>query len=296
MSNLKPVAFRCHEDPPLFVSALRFTAAETGFPARLIEKDYFCSLVLEYLARAESSLVFKGGTCLAKVYADFYRLSEDLDFVIPMPVEATRQDRSRRAAGLKGAVSQLPQAVSDLLVSEPLRGANTSLHYIGALAYRSVLGGGQETIKIEVGLREPLRMGPESCAVRCILLSPISRRTMVTPITSQCIAITEALAEKFRAALSRREVAIRDFFDIDYAVRILGVQPEDAEFVALVRAKLAVPGNGPLNASTARLAALRRQLGPELRPVLRERDFREFDLERAFGIVAGMASRLSEAG
>ncbi|MFA5026965.1 MAG: nucleotidyl transferase AbiEii/AbiGii toxin family protein, partial [Candidatus Methylomirabilota bacterium] len=125
---------------------------------------------------------------------------------------------------------------------------------------------------------------------------PISRRTMVTPITSQCIAITEALAEKFRAALSRREVAIRDFFDIDYAVRILGVQPEDAEFVALVRAKLAVPGNGPLNASTARLAALRRQLGPELRPVLRERDFREFDLERAFGIVAGMASRLSEAG
>jgi hypothetical protein len=119
---------------------------------------------------------------------------------------------------------------------------------------------------------------------------------MVTPIKSQCISMTEALAEKFRAALSRREVAIRDFFDIDYAVRILGVQPEDAEFIPLVRAKLAVPGNEPVNVSSERLAALRRQVDTQLRPVLRERDFREFDLDRAFKIVAGMARRLSEVG
>jgi predicted nucleotidyltransferase component of viral defense system len=41
-------------------------------------------VLLEYLAAVDEALVFKGGTCLAKVYADFYRLSEDLDFVIPM--------------------------------------------------------------------------------------------------------------------------------------------------------------------------------------------------------------------
>ena len=29
-------------------------------------------------------LVFKGGTCLSKVHADFYRLSEDLDLIIPV--------------------------------------------------------------------------------------------------------------------------------------------------------------------------------------------------------------------
>ena len=31
-------------------------------------------------------------------------------------------------------------------------------------------------------------------------------------------------AEKFRVAMTRREVAIRDFYDIDYAIRTLGIQ------------------------------------------------------------------------
>src|SRR5439155_18422336 len=104
------------------VEALRFTAADTGFPARLIEKDYFCGLVLEYLTMANESLVFKGATCLTKVYAGFYRLSEDLDFVIPMPVDATRQERSRRAAGIKQAVARLPRALPGFLSNEPLTG------------------------------------------------------------------------------------------------------------------------------------------------------------------------------
>jgi hypothetical protein len=38
--DLPPI--RNHEDPVLFREALSFTAAETGFTARLIEKDYFC--------------------------------------------------------------------------------------------------------------------------------------------------------------------------------------------------------------------------------------------------------------
>lgn len=292
MSSRKPSVIRCHEDPALFARALRFTETETGFPARLIEKDYFCSLVLEYLTAADDSLVFKGGTCLAKVHVGFYRLSEDLDFVIPMPVEATQQQRSRRAAGLKEAVSALPKAVSDILVTEPLKGANNSLQYIGTVAYRSLLGGQQETIRVEIGLREPLVIAPKSCVARCILLHPISRGSMVTPIMSRCISMKEALAEKFRAALSRREVAIRDFFDIDYAILTLDVQPNDETFVSLIRAKLAVPGNERVDVSAERLASLRQQVASRLRPVLRERDFRAFDLDRAFGIAVAMADRL----
>ena len=42
---------------------------------------------------------------------------------------------------------------------------------------------------------------------------------MVAPVTVRCVDKIEALAENFRVALSRREPAIRDFFDIDYAVR-----------------------------------------------------------------------------
>jgi len=62
-------------DPEVFRESLAYSEATTGFTATLIEKDYYCSLVLQYFFASDTSLVFKGGTCLSKVHADFYRLS-----------------------------------------------------------------------------------------------------------------------------------------------------------------------------------------------------------------------------
>lgn len=91
---------RAHEDVALFREAVNFTAAQTRFSARLIEKDYFCSLAVQYLVVRVPGLVFRGGTCLAKIHLGFYRLSEDLDFLVSTPVEASRGERSGRAAEL----------------------------------------------------------------------------------------------------------------------------------------------------------------------------------------------------
>jgi hypothetical protein len=52
-----------------------------------------------------------------------------------------------------------------------------------------------------------------------------------------------------------------------------------------------VPGNYPVDVSPQRLKALRQQLEIQLRPVLREKDFFEFDLERAIQIVTGTAEK-----
>jgi hypothetical protein len=128
---------------------------------------------------------------------------------------------------------------------------------------------------------------------RTILLDPNTAEPLIPPLAVSCIARMEAFAEKFRAALSRREVATRDFFDLDYAVRRLGLLPENAELIGLVRQKLAVPGNAMVDISEDRLAALRRQVGPQLQPVLRTEDFAEFDLERAFQAVATMAAKVT---
>jgi len=98
---------QAHEDPVLFREAVNFTAAQTRYLPRLIEKDYFCTLLLHYLAAADKALVFKGGTCLAKVHADFYRLSEDLDFVISTPVDATRTMRSALTSQMNPPRSKL---------------------------------------------------------------------------------------------------------------------------------------------------------------------------------------------
>ena len=281
---------RFHEDVALFREAVNFTAAQTGFASPLIEKDYFCTLLLAYLVEAGGHrVVFKGGTCLAKVIGDFYRLSEDLDFAVSMPVDASRDQRRRHAAAVKDAVAGVTDRLSVFAIQEPLRGANKSTQYIGAVGYRSPVSGQAETIKVEIGLRELLLTPVLDGLAKTILLDPISGKPLVPEVIVPCISKTEALAEKFRAALTRREVAIRDFYDLDYAVRKLGLMPQDAELVELVRQKLAVPGNDPVDVSQSRLADLRRQLETRLRPVLRQRDHKEFDLDRAIEIVVGMA-------
>jgi predicted nucleotidyltransferase component of viral defense system len=282
-----------HKDAEIFRDALALTRERTGFAERLIEKDYFCTALLEYLAATANKLVFKGGTCLAKVHANFYRLSEDLDFVIPMPTDAPRAKRSKQAAAVKEAVAALPKRIPFFRLVEPLTGANNSTQYNALIGYASLVGRQEETIKIEVALREPLLLDPLNDLAQTILLDPVSRKRLLKPLEVRCIAKMEAFAEKFRAALSRREVAVRDFFDLDYAVRRLGLQSENPELIDLVRRKLTVPGNEPVDVSANRLAALRQQVGPQLEPVLRAEDFADFDLERAFQTVATMAAKMS---
>jgi predicted nucleotidyltransferase component of viral defense system len=282
-----------HKDAEIFRDALALTRERTGFAERLIEKDYFCTALLEYLAAAPNKLVFKGGTCLAKIHANFYRLSEDLDFVIPMPTDAPRAKRSKQAAAVKEAVAALPRRIPFFRLVEPLTGANNSTQYNAVIGYASLAGRQEETIKIEVALREPLLLDPLNDLAQTILLDPVSRQPLLKPLEVRCIAKMEAFAEKFRAALSRREVAVRDFFDLDYAVRRLGLQSENPELIDLVRRKLSVPGNEPVDVSANRLAALRQQVGPQLQPVLRAKDFAEFDLERAFQTVTTMAAKMS---
>lgn len=284
---------RLHEDPALFREAVNFTAAETGFASRLIEKDYFCTALLQYLAPLGGTLVFKGGTCLAKVHAGFYRLSEDLDFVIPTPVGATRAERSRRARGLKNLIADIAGRLPGVRITRALAGANNSAQYTAGLGYTSLLGAEEETIQFEVGLREPLLTPAVDCEAQTLLLDPVSGSALVPALPVPCLSRQETMAEKLRAALCRREAAVRDFYDIDHAVRRLRFRAEEPELVDLVRRKLAVPGNEPVDVSPARLAALRPQVDTELKPVLRARDFAEFNLDRAFATVAGAAAALA---
>lgn len=285
---------RTHLDRAAFVEVVRFTAASTGFDPRLVEKDYFCTLVLEQLSGIDA-LVFKGGTCLAKVHAGFYRLSEDLDFTIPIAFDATRGQRRAKIAQVKDALDALSRRQPALRVLEPLSGANVSTQYLATVAYTSLLTGREETVKMEVALREPLLVEPTAAEAASILLDPLTGQPIVPAVPVRCIARIEAYAEKLRAALSRRGAVIRDFFDVDYAVRTGVLEVDDHRLLSLVRAKLAVPGNTPVDVSPARLATLRQQLDADLRPVLRPPDFAAFDLDRAFKIVSDVAATLGKA-
>jgi predicted nucleotidyltransferase component of viral defense system len=279
-----------HEDPTLLARAVEFTSVETGFAAMLIEKDYFCTVPLQHLAG--SGAVFKGGTCLAKIHAGFHRLSEDLDFVISVPLGASRTERSRRAALMKQVMASISSDLAGIRLVRPLTGANDSTHYVSLIGYPSVFGG-EGTITVEASLREPLLTEAIQGEARTVLLDPARGSPLVPTLRVACLSRDEAVAEKLRAALSRRRAAIRDFFDIDYLVRQVQVDLADPVLVSLVRRKLAVPGNEPIDVSTTRLGDLRSQVDAELKPTLRPQDFADFDLDRAFATVASVAAALA---
>ena len=157
MTRPEPLSLlRVHEDPDRFREAVRFYGGgKPGFspPDR---KEYFCTLLLDYLSAADGSLVFKGGTCLAKVHAGFYRLSEDLDFVIPTPHSASRS--GRRAVWREDSSGRLRLSGSIECLfgwSSRLRVQNNSTQYIAVGLYIADQRE-EETVKVEAGLREPL--------------------------------------------------------------------------------------------------------------------------------------------
>ena len=60
-------------------------AREVGVRDQQIEKDYILSWILQGIAHHEklsTTITFKGGTVLKKVYFEDYRFSEDLDFTL----------------------------------------------------------------------------------------------------------------------------------------------------------------------------------------------------------------------
>ncbi len=288
------VSIRLHiDDQELLREAISFTARETGFNPRLVEKDYFCSVVLEYLAASGAGLTFKGGTCLSKIHRGFYRLSEDLDFSISTTVGATRAERSRSAAQLKTVTAALPVHLPTFRIREPLAGANSSTQYNAVVEYESLIDGHMEPIRVEVGVREPNLTDVLAGAAKTALLNPVSGRALVDPFTVHCLSYSEAMAEKFRAALCRSEVAIRDFFDVEYATRNANFDASEPAFLDLLRQKIAIPRTGPVDVSDVRMEQVRRQSGTQLRPVLRKQEFVRFDLEQAIATVRRVAKKLA---
>ncbi len=268
-------------DPDIFREALSYSEAVTGFTASLIEKDYYCSLILHHVFDRDTPLVFKGGTCLSKVYADFYRLSEDLDLVIPVAVDTPRNQRRSEMNPIKGIFDELPESIPGITVSQAFRGHNESRQYIGYLEYDSNVMDKHERIKIEIGIREPLLLPSLTGETRTIVVNPFSSRPLLPAFTVQAMGMKEAYAEKVRAALSREEPAIRDLFDLFHAARKMKLDLDDHNFLIMVKQKLNVPGNTPVDISLEYKRELNRQLESQLRPVLRPADFDSFNMNEA---------------
>ncbi|MCX7428979.1 MAG: nucleotidyl transferase AbiEii/AbiGii toxin family protein [Planctomycetia bacterium] len=236
--------------------------------------------------------MFKGGTCLSKVHSDFYRMSEDLDFAYSVPLGVARPQRSKMIVSMKEHLTTLAQRLACFKVVEPLRGYNSSTQYTGSLSYPSAVTAQDEPIKVEFSIREPILEPVEYLPARTLLINPFRQTEAIAAVGVPVLSCRETYCEKLRAALTRREPVIRDFYDIDHGVRSGRLRTDDPRVIDLVCSKLAVPGNDPIDISDAKRHALKRQVQSQLRPVLREADYVVFDLDRAFGIVVELAASL----
>jgi len=279
-----------HNDPALFRESITHTAGTTGFREELIEKDYFCSLILLFVS--ENCLnppLFRGGTCLSKVYTDFYRLSEDLNFTISTPATARRSVRRRNAAPMKDTIGLITKHMPVFEISKPWAGFNNSTQYSAEMVYISRVTGQRSTVKIEVGLREEVVHTPDNRTAQTLLVNPLSGELLIRPFSLPCLSRIETYAEKTRAALTRRQPAIRDFFDLHYAASKGIVDVGDRQFIECVRQKLVNDAGAHIDMSTDRKTELARQLETELKPVLRVSDYEGFNFDSAFAIAEDLA-------
>lgn len=273
-----PESSALHTRPGEMRAALEFTAAETGFSQRIIEKDYWCSLVLRELAGDAAGLVFKGGTLLSKAFTEFHRLSEDLDFTLPTVTGTPRAARSARARVVKSRLDEIADQLG-LTWADSWRGHNKSTQYRGRLKYPATQDE-NESLLIEVGLREDTAEPPTDTPLHTLLLEPLFGEAVIEPFAIPSLSMREAYAEKVRAALTRPDPAIRDLFDLRQA-KLAGLLPlADAEWIAMVRAKCSQVTENP-ELSEKRVELFRSGIEADLLPMLRATAGAPFDFDDA---------------
>ncbi len=285
-----------HSERNVFRDGIQFTAARTEFPPDLIEKDYFCSLILRELYKLDGhELVFKGGTSLNKVHAGFYRLSEDLDFSVSISINANRPARRRLIEPAKNLLITVIGLISEIRLRRALTGSNESTQYNAEVEYQSCLSSMPGLIRMEIGLREPVLKETTIAAARTLVLDPFRELPWLEPFDVRVLDIQEAYAEKMRAALSRNTPAIRDLFDIDFAIKEKRIDFFDPIFQELVLKKLSIPGNGKPTLDTNRKSQMLSQVETELRPVLRPKDFELFEFEKAWSNLVFLGEKIQNS-
>lgn len=190
-------------------------AGKNQFRPEIVEKDYYLTVVLNNIASLSHDLVFKGGTLLNKIHLNYHRLSEDLDFsYLGREALNSRSKRSKAIAPIKG---KMPDFIASLgLMSDQPYGAgfNESLQYVFNISYPSFITGKDEGIKIEISLRQRPMDKPVYNVINHFFQDPFTGEDLIPRNKILSLSLDEAVAEKLKCAISRRDTAIRDFYDL----------------------------------------------------------------------------------
>lgn len=176
---------------------------EVGKPQPVIEKDYALSYILAGIADVpilRESMVFKGGTCLRKVYFPGYRFSEALDFTLrtkrPHTVPESLKEAVRRAADRLERHGPFTITVDEKVHRDAHPGQQIHCRIHIQFPW---MREPHCSVKVEVTVDEPVLIPPTERP----LIHPFIGETL--EVTIAAYALEEVAAEKLRAFLQTRE-------------------------------------------------------------------------------------------
>ena len=269
-------------DKEKFKDLISAIARKLRFRPVIVEKDYYLTLILNNVeALLSEKVVFKGGTLLNKAHLNYHRLSEDLDFTYCSLLVA----RSQRSKAITPIREKMPDFLKALqLTSDKSEGEgfNNSTQYVFKVKYPSVLTGKDDLIKIEISLRQPPIDKPVNTKIKHFYQDPFTGEDLFPQGKVLSLSWEEAVAEKLKAAISRKDVAIRDFYDL-WHIAEFGFDFHSDKFIKLFKRKVTDEGYAgdykiDFGLSADKLALLRRQVDTDLIPVIRADE--SFDLDQ----------------
>jgi len=208
------------------IEEIRRISLETKYSPMLLEKDYHLTRILHKLSEEKiKNLVFKGGTCLNKCYLGFYRLSEDLDFVFNQDVKKFSKTQIRKRVNklrreffkiLKELGLEVDKKFGKgwKMLTSKKEPKIVGLEIIAS--YNSILDNSKQKIKLETSFRNKLRKNTKKKKIHHEFINPLGEPILKEGVEIEVIDLVENFAEKFRALMTRKSVAIRDVFDIYY--------------------------------------------------------------------------------
>ena len=263
-----------------------FIAEKYNFRFEIIEKDYYLTLILNSVeSHLSDKIVFKGGTLLNKIHLNYHRLSEDIDFTCFNPEGL--QTRSRRSRAITPIREKMPELLKLLeLKSERPEGEgfNNSTQYVFNIFYPSFISGKDENIKLEISLKAPPIEKPVHNVITHFYKDPFTGEDLIPKNKILSLTLNEAVAEKLKAAITRKDVVIRDYYDL-WFISEAKFDFKDRHFLSIFKKKLEAEKyranyshNFGLDQQSIEL--LHKQIETELIPVIRVGE--SFNLDKVF--------------
>ena len=166
-------------------------AVESGFDLDMLLKDYYLTVIL-FIIQDVEGIYFKGGTALQKIFLNYARLSEDLDFTITRPLEEIKKEITAR---LKG--SGLFHSITK---DKDVEG------FTRLIAHYKDFSNQDSEVFIDLNQKASLLLKPETHQIRHFY------KELLPDFSFSTLARDEMVAEKISAAIKRNKP--RDHYDI----------------------------------------------------------------------------------